>query len=212
MSSIDTRHTAARAFVRSLNILLKFARLYGFDHARTIALFETAWSELRAAIAITKDAGLLLGASGPQLLMDGLPLEATPAERSFAELLSAAGLSGIHFTSSVTKDDLERLIRAFHIQKGKTSALVAQLKASQAGTNGIRIHEARFALGDAAASEERQAPEPAKGNRSADVASMKDRPRDAPKSLQPTVLTEASRGVPRTLLAAPDNGHNNGGG
>src|SRR5712691_2863991 len=155
MNLIDTRQTAARAFVRSLNILLKFARLYGFDHARTTAQFETAWSELHTAIAITKEAGLLLGASGPQLLLDGLPVDAAPAERSFAEFLSAAGLAGIHFTSGVTKDDLERLIRAFHIQNGKPSALVAQLKASQADTNGIRIHEARFVLGDATTSEER---------------------------------------------------------
>jgi hypothetical protein len=212
MNLIDTRQTAARAFVRSLNILLKFARLYGFDHARTTAQFETAWSELHTAIAITKKAGLLLGASGPQLLLDGLPVDAAPAERSFAEFLSAAGLSGIHFTSSVTKDDLERLIRAFHIQNGKPSALVGQLKASRAGTNRIRIHEARFILGDAATSEERKAPQLATGNRSVDVASLKDRQADPQKSLQPTTLTEASHGRPRIPLAAPDNGHTNGGG
>src|SRR5438876_222998 len=33
----DPKTTAGRAFVRSLNILLKFARLYGYAHARTIA-------------------------------------------------------------------------------------------------------------------------------------------------------------------------------
>ena len=33
----DPKLTAGRAFVRSLNILLKFARLYGYDHARTAA-------------------------------------------------------------------------------------------------------------------------------------------------------------------------------
>jgi len=212
MSSIDTRHTAARAFVRSLNILLKFAHLYGFDHGRTKAQFETAWSELHAAIAITKDAGLLLGASGTQLLLDGLPLEAAPAERSFAEFLSAAGLSGIHFTSSVTKDDLERLIRAFHIPKGKPAVLAAQLKASQAGTNGIRIHEARFILGDATTSEERKAPEPAKVNRSIRPGSMKERQPDPQESLQHTVLMEGARGGPRVSLAGPDNGHNHEGG
>jgi len=33
---------------RSLNILLKFARLYEFGHARTAAQFETAWKDCAA--------------------------------------------------------------------------------------------------------------------------------------------------------------------
>src|SRR5258707_15851926 len=41
---------SARAFVRSLNILLKFARLYEFGHVRTAAQFETTWKELRSAL------------------------------------------------------------------------------------------------------------------------------------------------------------------
>jgi len=56
----DTR-AAARAFVRSLNILLKFARLYEFGHARTGAQFETAWKELRSALDESSGSGLLLG-------------------------------------------------------------------------------------------------------------------------------------------------------
>ena len=47
--AVDTR-ASARAFVRSLNILLKFARLYEFGHVRTAAQFETTWKELRAAL------------------------------------------------------------------------------------------------------------------------------------------------------------------
>jgi len=43
--SSDTR-AAARQFVRSLNILLKFARLYEFGHVRTAAQFETTWKEI----------------------------------------------------------------------------------------------------------------------------------------------------------------------
>ena len=41
--------------------------------------------------------GLLLGASGSQLLLDGVPLESTPAERSFANLLNASGVASICF-------------------------------------------------------------------------------------------------------------------
>jgi hypothetical protein len=36
--SVET-HGRARTFVRSLNILLKFARLYEFGHVRTAAQF-----------------------------------------------------------------------------------------------------------------------------------------------------------------------------
>ena len=50
----DTRQSA-RAFVRSLNILLKFARLYEFGHVRTMAQFETAWKELHAALQESRD-------------------------------------------------------------------------------------------------------------------------------------------------------------
>ena len=55
----DTRATA-RSFVRTLNILLKFVRLYEFGHVRTAAQFEAAWKELRAALDESGDTGLLL--------------------------------------------------------------------------------------------------------------------------------------------------------
>src|SRR5229473_2535313 len=67
MKAVDPRTIAGRAFVRSLNILLKFARLYGFDHVRTKEQLGIAWHELSAAIPPANDAGLLLGASGSQL-------------------------------------------------------------------------------------------------------------------------------------------------
>ena len=73
---------AGRAFVRSLNILLKFARLYGFGHARTGEQVQIAWGELREAIPEGNETGLLLGATGSQLLLDGVPLEATPRKSS----------------------------------------------------------------------------------------------------------------------------------
>src|SRR5580765_298574 len=58
----DPKTTAGRAFVRSLNILLKFARLYGYGHARTIELLQVAGQELRTAIPLGSEGGLLLGA------------------------------------------------------------------------------------------------------------------------------------------------------
>ena len=56
----DPKAAAGRAFVRSLNILLKFARLYGYEHARTIEQLQIAWQELRTAIPLGTDSGLLL--------------------------------------------------------------------------------------------------------------------------------------------------------
>ena len=110
--TVDTR-AAARQFVRSLNILLKFARLYEFGHVRTAAQFETTWKELRTALDEAGEAGLLLGASGTQILLDGVPLGAAAAERSFAQLLSASGIASIHFASSLSQAQFARFVRAF---------------------------------------------------------------------------------------------------
>ena len=102
MKAADPKSTAGRAFVRSLNILLKFARLYGYDHARTIEQLDIAFRELQTAIPAGTEAGLLLGASGSQLLLDGVPLEGSPAEKQFAQLLSSAGLASIQFFPSIS--------------------------------------------------------------------------------------------------------------
>src|SRR5580700_920522 len=132
MDTPNAKITSARAFIRSLNILLKYARLYSFGHARTMEQFNTAWTELHDAIPPTNESGLLLGATGSQLLLDGMALEATPSERSFAHLLSAAGLASIQFTSRVTREDFERLVRAFPTQNTKPSVLAERLKTALA--------------------------------------------------------------------------------
>jgi len=95
---IQEQRGGARAFVRSLNILLKFARLYEFGHARTAAQFETAWKELRGALDDSSGGGVLLGASGTQILLDGVPLGSAAGERSFAQLLISSGIASIHFS------------------------------------------------------------------------------------------------------------------
>ena len=144
----DARSTSARAFVRSLNILLKFARLYGFEHARTIEQMEIAWRELREAIPAGTDSGLLLGASGAQLLLDGVPLEGSPSEKQFAQLLSAAGLASLQFFPSVSQEELGRFARAFPTGKAKPAELALQLKTALAGSQGIRTNEICFVATD----------------------------------------------------------------
>src|SRR6202158_2960266 len=148
MRTVDPKTTSARAFVRSLNILLKFARLYGFDHVRTVEQFDSAWRELRAAIPDSTDAGLLLAATGSQLLLDGVPLEGAPAEKQFAELLSAAGVGSVQFFPCIPQDELNRFVRAFPTGKAKPAELALQLKAALASARGIRINEICFVATD----------------------------------------------------------------
>jgi hypothetical protein len=85
-TSQGARAASARAFVHSLNILIKYARMYGYGHKRTEGQFETTWKELQQGLPTTGDAGFLLGVSDNKLLLDGIPLEAGNAERSFATL------------------------------------------------------------------------------------------------------------------------------
>src|SRR6266851_2635769 len=193
MDLANSKQTSARAFIRSLNILLKYARLYSFDHARTAEQFNTAWSELHEAIPVTNESGLLLSATGTQLLLDGVPIESTPAERSFAQLLSAAGLASIQFTSRVTKEDFERLVRAFPSQNTKPSVLAEQLKTALAGTN-IRINEIRYVAEDASKSDALAAGLLTAQTLGADADSMKDWLRDPQKLLQLIAAAEGSRG------------------
>src|SRR5215472_13862038 len=143
----DTRQSA-RAFVRSLNILLKFARLYEFGHVRTMAQFETAWKELRAALDESRDTGLLLGASGSQILLDGVPLGAAAAEKSFAQLLTGSGIASIHFAPNTTQAQFSRFVRAFPSGNAKPSSLAEQLKSALAGETSIKINEIRFVAED----------------------------------------------------------------
>jgi len=149
MKVADPKTTAGRAFIRSLNILLKFARLYGYDHIRTVEHLDMAWRELRTAIPSGLEGSLLLGATGNQLLLDGVPLDGAPAEKQFAQLLSAAGLASVQFFPSITEEELRRFAHAFPTGKAKPAELAEQLKAALVGTQGIRINEICFVATDA---------------------------------------------------------------
>jgi len=146
----NPRSAAARAFVRSLNILLKFVRMYDFGHPRTAAQYEIAWDELRAALGPDDETGLLLSASGDQLLLDGVPLESAAAEKSFARLLSTAGIASIHFAPNVTQSSLARLVKAFPTGGAKPNVLAQQLKEALEGDSSIHINEICYVPADSA--------------------------------------------------------------
>ena len=149
----NTRPAAARAFVRSLNILLKFARMYDFGHPRTAKQYATAWGELRTALGTgtENEAGLLLGVSGDQLLLDGTPLESAQTEKSFARMLSAAGIASIHFAPQITQASLARFVKGFPTGTGsKPVQLAEQLKAALQDDKNIHVNEVCFVPADSA--------------------------------------------------------------
>src|SRR5438093_845007 len=145
---IQEQRGGARAFVRSLNILLKFARLYEFGHAKTAQQFETTWKELRNALDDSSGGGVLLGASGTQILLDGVPLGSAAGERSFAQLLTSSGIASIHFAPTLTQPQFARFVRAFPSGNAKPSSLAEQLKTALAGDTSIKVNEIRYVAED----------------------------------------------------------------
>ena len=125
--------------------------MYGYDHKRTEMQFETTWNELRLGLPTTGDQGFLLGVSDNKLLLDGIPLETGNSERSFATLLSTAGLASLHFSRDVTEEDFVRLVRAFTVAGSKAQDVAKQIKealgANKPGST-IRINEVKFVAAD----------------------------------------------------------------
>jgi hypothetical protein len=193
MTTANPKMAAARSFVRSLNILLKFVRLYGFDHQRCAAQFQTAWDELRAAMSPGDQTGLLLGAAGSQLVLDGAPIEGAHSERSFALMLSTAGLASIQFLPKVSQEEFARFVRAFPTGNAKSSSLTEQLKSALANADGIRLNEVRFVAEDASMPENRLAALTAK-TLGADTSQMNSWLNDPQKLLQLIAAAEGSRG------------------
>jgi hypothetical protein len=135
--------------------LVKYTRLYGVNHKRTEGQFQTAWNELQQALPKGGDTGFLLGVSDDKLLLDGIPLEAGQAERSFAQLLTAAGLSSILFSNKVTIEDFTRLVRAFAMGGSKAQDFAKQIKETLGDNknSSIRINEVKFVAADPATGE-----------------------------------------------------------
>ncbi len=135
-----------RAFVRSLNVLLKYCNLYGLDHARSVAQFDSAWYELRGVTRGTGDLGFLVGISGSQLLIDGVPLDLSPAEYDFAELLASSRIGSIRFSSHVTRTEFQLLVRIFtdeDVSLSGRSARLEELFGYQTKSS-IRISDSAF--------------------------------------------------------------------
>jgi hypothetical protein len=211
----------ARAFVRSLNILLKFARLYEFGHVRTAAQFETTWKELRGALDDSSGSGLLLGASGTQILLDGVPLGSAAGERSFAQLLITSGIASIHFSPTLTQPQFARFVRAFPSGNAKPSSLAEQLKSALAGDTSIKVNEIRYVAEDSSVAGIKVAAQLTQKVLGAQGDKFKDFFEDPNKMLQMILAAESSRagggggggmGGPGHGSGAPGPGFGLGGG
>ncbi len=190
----DSNLVAARSFARSLNILLKTVRLYGVDHERTTALLETAWDELRTVMKYSGDAGLLLGVSGHQVLLDGVPLEKRPTDRSFAQLLNSAGLASINFAPRVTIKDFGLFVRAFSSRSPKAGPLAADLSAALGGEKGaIRVNEVRFVAQDSSLGDTGMAALLAARSLGADAQKLQALMNDPQRLLQLIAAAEGAR-------------------
>ena len=204
----------ARAFVRNLNILLKFARLYGLEHTRSATQFESTWLELLEAVRVAGQAGLLLGASGSQLLLDGVPLESTPAERSFANLLDSSGVASICFTQSISRDEFANLVRAFMETGPRPAPWASGWKniLEKIWGSGVRVNEIRFVAEDSGFSEARVAAQLTAKTLGADADAIQDWFRSPEKMIQLIAAAEGSHGAPGGPGGPEEGGLGPGGG
>ena len=210
MSPPETRG-GARAFVRSLNILLKFARLYEFGHAKTTQQFETTWKELRGALNESGGSGVLLGASGTQILLDGVPLGSAAGERSFANLLITSGIASIHFSPTLTQPQFARFVRAFPSGNAKPSSLAEQLKSALAGETSIKVNEIRYVAEDSSVAGIKVAAQLTQKVLGAHGDKFKDFFEDPNKLLQMILAAESARGGGGGGGGAGGPGHGSGG-
>ena len=203
----------ARAFVRSLNVLLKYSRLYGLDHLRSAGQFEVSWNELEQAVQAAGTTGLLLGASGAQLLLDGVPLESTQAEKSFADLLNGAGVASIAFLPHVAREEYENLVKAFMESGGPKSAPLGErlrLYFRDPETAGIRVNEIRFVAEDANYTEARVAAQLTARTLGADADMVQEWFRSPEKMIQLIAAAEGAHGGPGTGTAEGGSGSGSG--
>lgn len=198
----------AKAFVRSLNVLLKYSRLYGLAHSRCVGQLDAAWKELQDAIAATSQGGLLLGASGSQLLLDGVPLDSSQAERSFADFLTNSGVASIGFLPRVQRDEFINLVKCFMDAGPNATPLSDRLALHFADKKnaGIRVNEIRFIAEDAGFSEARVAATLTAKTLGADADKIQDWFRSPEKMIQLIAAAEGSHGKGGSAGTGTGNG------
>ncbi len=147
-----------------------------------------------------------MGVSENKLLLDGTPLETGQAERSFAQLLTTAGLASIHFSNQVTKEEFVQLVRAFALGGSRAQDVVKEIKSTfgDSKTASIRINEVRFVAADPSTGEISIAAQIAAQTLGPEFKQWLNDPQ---KLLQLIAAAEGAKsGAPATLLAGATRG------
>ena len=121
---------AAQRFAGRINTAREAIRLDGADHERVTitALLRSTWEGLRSTLRGGGEAGLLLGASSTQVLLDLVPLQKRPTNRSFA--------SRVHFWLAADRIFQGDRLGAWDRLAGQRFAGPAAVSAHRAG--GVR--------------------------------------------------------------------------
>src|SRR5207302_1589280 len=128
-----------------------------------------------------------------------------PAEKQFAQLLSAAGLASIQFFSSVTEEEIGRFARAFPTGKSKPAELALQLKSALAGAQGIRTNEICFVATDSRLKESSIAAQLASASLGGEQGQVREWLNDPKKLLELIEAAQGSKGPGATPTAEGGN-------
>jgi hypothetical protein len=134
-----------------------------------------------------------------------MPLESTSAERSFTQLLNAAGVASVCFYPNVERDEFITLVKAFTEPSSKTPALADRLEhyfGKDSGA-GIRVDEIRFVAEDSSSSEARVAAQLTAKTFGADSERVPEWFRNPEKMIQ---LIAAAQGAHGDLTGSRDWG------
>lgn len=105
---------------------------------------------MKEAVPLLKGT-VVLGVVEDNLLLDGVPIETGQAERSFAQLLNAAGVASIQFWSDVTMEEFDNLVRVFSLGGSKAQDFATLIKGAFPTDKGnIRINSVKFIATDPA--------------------------------------------------------------
>jgi hypothetical protein len=137
---------------------------------------------------------LLLGASGSQILLDGVPLGTAAGERSFAQLLITSGIASIHFSPTLTQPQFARFVRAFPSGNAKPQSLADQLKSALAGDTSIKVNEIRYVAEDSSTAGIKIASQLVAKTLGAQGDKFRDFLEDPNKMLQMILAAESARG------------------
>lgn len=200
--TVEIQNPAVRAFLRTLNILLKSARMYGMAHAQTIAQAGEAWEHLQSVFSDGRKSTLQLAVSENRLLVDGLPVKVGPAEQSFAQFLSSADLASVTFTAQVRREAFVEMVRLFGESGSKPAGLAEKLQEALGGDaqSGIRINEIRFVPADSERPENKVAAQLLAQTLGADSAQLQGLLNDPLKLLE---LITAAEGIGRPAGSPP---------